>query len=242
MSGAHARHGSGSSAAMGFGPRLFSRAMSWACLGLSALMVVVAASTGLTTVVEASGGFALCEHPAGAVAAKPCPFGVTTTTTTFQVTYAADGHVIARKILATPPPNMMRWSPATVGSLAWVLTPLLLAGALWQGSRFFRDLALGRVFQASTVRRLRNFSMLGVAFLLSDALLQPAVNAVLRLFGRESVRFSWPFTVFDAPNGHNAWTLSGGLMMEIVFSAVLVAMVSVLARAAAIAEDHAQIV
>lgn len=224
----------------GIGARMFGRAMSWACLGLAALMVLVAADAVATTVALRSGGLVACERPLGAKAPKPCPLGATTTS--FQEVYAADGRLISRKALAAAPPNMQRWTPAGVGSLAWSVTPLLLAAALWQGSRFFRDLARGQVFQAATVRRLRNFTLLGVAFLLSDALLQGLVNAVLGLFGPETIRFAWPFTMSDGPQGHSAWTLSGGLLMELVFVAVLVAMVSVLARAAALAEDHEQIV
>jgi hypothetical protein len=224
----------------GFAARTFGRAMSWACLGLAAFMVVVATAAVLANGAVISGGLASCERPGATPAGRACPLGITTTS--FQVTYAADGHVIARRPLAAPPPNMVRWSPANIGSLVWSVTPLLLAGALWQGSGFFRGLARGQVFEASAVRRLRNFSMFGVAFLLSDALLESLVNAVLSLFGRESVRFSWPFAVLDAAHGHSAWSLSGGVLMEMVFAAVLVAMVSVLARAAAIAEDHAQIV
>jgi hypothetical protein len=239
MTTALAKAGRGSKFPDDFGARTFGRAMSWACLGLVVLMVVVAAGSVMADVTLASGGLTSCGPPIGAAAVRTCPSGQITMTS--EVAYAPDGHVMSRKVLPAPPPNMTRWSTTTFGGLAWVVTPLLLAGALWQASRFFADLACGRVFQASTVRRLRNFSLLGVAFLLSDALLESLVNAVLGLFGHETVRFAWPF-MLSSPYVHGSWTLSGGLLLEIVFAAVLIAMVSVLARAAAIAEDHAQIV
>jgi hypothetical protein len=239
MAATLAKTGWGANFPDGFGLRTFGRAMSWVCLGLSALLVVVAAGSVAADVTLASGGLTACGPPVGAAAVRTCPSGSITMTS--QVVYAPDGHVISRKTLPGPPPDMTRWSPATFGGLAWIITPLLLAAALWQGSRFFADLARGRVLQASTVRRLRNFSMLGVAFLLSDALLESVVNAVLGLFSRQTVRFAWPFMI-RSPQAQAGWTLSGSLLLEIVFAAVLIAMVSVLARAAAIAEDHAQIV
>lgn len=240
MAGTQAKAGAGAKSPADSGTRIFGRAMSWACLGLAALMLIVAGGVLRTTAATASSGSISCGHGPGAIGAKPCPDGGTTTIS--QVVYAPDGHVISRKALAATPPDMKRWSPGNVGSLFGAAPPLLLALALWQGSRFFAGLGGGQVFQGSTVRRLRDFSILGVAFLLSDVLLEPLVNAVLGLTSGYSVRFQWPFMVFSSKKGISAWALSGAGVMEVVFVAVLIAMVSVLARAAALAEDHAQIV
>jgi hypothetical protein len=222
------------------GMSLFNRAMSWTCLAVAALMLVVAGSVMWTTVATASGGAVSCGHRGEAVGAQPCQSGGMTTIS--QVVYAPDGRVLSRRTLAATPADMSRWSPGNVGALFGAAPPVLLALALWQAGRFFAGLGGGRVFQPPTVRRLRNFLVLGIAFLLSDSLLEPLVNGVLGLFGGYSVRFHWPFAMYSSPKGASAWALSGAGVMEVVFLAALIAMVSVLARAAAIAEDHAQIV
>jgi hypothetical protein len=224
----------------GLATQIFGRVMAWTCLALAILMIVAAAGGVKTTIAVSSGGLTACGQGAGSIGARPCVSGGMTMIS--QVLYAADGHVISRKPLASTPPDLRRWSPGNIASLFAAVPPLLLALALWQGSRFFAGLGSDRIFHAATVRRLRNFSILGVAFLLSDTLLEPLVNAALGLFGRESVRFQWPFMLFSSPHGHSAWALSGAGVMQIVFLGALIAMVSVLARAAKLAEDHAQIV
>ena len=240
MTATLAKAGPSPKASDGFATQIFGRVMAWTCVALTVLMIVAAAGGVKTTVAIASGGVAACGQGGGPIGAKPCPSGGMTMIS--EVVYAPDGHVISRRPLAATPPNQRGWSAGNIASLFAAVPPVLLAVALRQGSRFFAGLGGGRMFHAATVRRLRNFSILGVAFLLSDTLLEPLVNAGLGLFGRESVRFQWPFMLFDSAKGRSEWALSGSGVMQVVFLAVLIAMVSVLARATAIVDDHAQIV
>jgi hypothetical protein len=242
MSAAHGGGGSGSSAAMGFGPRLFSRAMSWACLAVAAAMTVLAVGSMAMTMTLASGGLTACKSAgSGGVVFKFNCQKDRTTTTIAKVVHMPNGRTTTT-VVAAPTPDMPGWTSMKLAALLGMAPPLLLAGALWPASRFFAGLAGGRTFQARTVRGLRDFAVLGVAFLLCDSFLEPLVNGVLRLFGGYGVYFSWPYTRYEGPAAHSTWVMSGSGLMEIVFAATLIAMVSVLARAAAISEDHAQIV
>ena len=87
-----------------------------------------------------------------------------------------------------------------------------------------------------TVRKLRNFSVLGVLFLALHPMAPDIAKAVLPPFHIKPPTVTW------GSSDSFGWHPTLGDVMKIVFAAVLVAMVSVLARAAALAEDHAQIV
>jgi hypothetical protein len=236
------RVGSGSSAALGLGPRLFSRAMSWACLAVAVAMTLFAVGSMAMTMALASGGLTRCASAgSGAVVFKFNCQNSTTTTTIKKVVHMPNGRT-TETVVSALTPDMPGWTSMKLAAVLGMAPPLLLAAALWQASRFFAGLAGGRTLQASTARRLRDFALLGVAFLLCDSFLEPLTNGLLRLFGGYTIHLSWPYTRYESPAAHSTWVMSGSGLMEIVFAAVLVSMVSVLARAAAIAEDHEQIV
>jgi hypothetical protein len=235
MSNAIERHSLRPPASRLDGARAFSRAMSWICSGLSIAMLLFLAGACLWMIVLSSSDFPSCsdnvkassgpaqrfhckQSPSKIVIIQPRPDGTTVTTTT---TYW----------------EKKRFYPIVVLQAGLPLIPeALLALALWQAGRFFANLSKGRVLNAATVRRLRNFSLLGVVILVANPLIPVLGAAILKPVHREPVRY-----IFDVIH-FGSWTPQFADYLNIIFATVLVAMVSVLARAAAIAEDHAQIV
>src|SRR5689334_17026457 len=204
---------------MPLGSRVFSRTMSWVCRALAAAMIVVAVGMMAPAIIVGSSGLMSCDKAAAAPRIPGVAVSCHTTTTYSTITKTVrtpDGHV-SRTVLTGPPPPAPHGSPAGLAMFLGSAPPLLLALALWRASRFFATVADGGAFQAVAVRRLRDFCILGVGFLLCDALLEPLINAVLGLFGGYSIHVSWPYSSFGLP-GAPTWELSGSALMDVVFA------------------------
>jgi len=222
------------------GAQMFSRLMAWICLALSA--TTACAVVGLVAVVVMLQTTDIIPCKAANLGKPPfqasfsCSVRITQQVTT-TVTQATGGAAVRRTTTKTTTQSgPIGFSPGDLALPLLVAPPLLLAAALWQAAGFFRQLFKGRAFSGLTVRLLRNFSVLGVLFLILNPMMPDMVKTMLQPFHIQ------PATIVWNSGDIFGWKATASDLLNIVFAAVLVAMVSVLARAAAIAEDHAQIV
>jgi len=137
---------------------------------------------------------------------------------------------------------------ATLGAISTLfglVSLSILTFGLANASGCFINLARGRFFDRRTVRSLRNFAMGGLMFVLvfpnRDALGTAAVQVVDRVMNQLN-----PSVVVHHGVGHDFFaiapfgTISDALI--IVYALTLTTMAAVMAKAATVAEDHAQIV
>jgi hypothetical protein len=146
------------------------------------------------------------------------------------------------------PPGQLA-KPLSQGIIDWVnvgvmLTPFVaLVVGLAEASACFVCMARRRFLGRGTVRHLRNFAVCGLAFVFLsphlralayglDYLVDMAANAL----GPKNV------TVYDRFADFTLATSGVSDVLTVIFALTLVVIASVMARAAAIAEDHAQIV
>jgi len=144
------------------------------------------------------------------------------------------------------------WLNAFIRPALWSVPVFLLAVGLIEASRCLRGLAAGRYFEATTVRRLRNFAIAGllyvvltpcmpvVANLLSHVLIDIEIQ-ILRVWpphGSWSMNMPSSFTA-DADVG-GLKDFSGLLIALYAFTLAMIAVV--MARASRIITDHSEIV
>jgi hypothetical protein len=140
--------------------------------------------------------------------------------------------------------------PAISGTIiAWlnigvIFAPFVaLAAGLAEATACFVGMARGRFLARDTVRHLRNFAVLGLAFLV----LFPNLHAIA--YGADrlvdiAANFLGPrgVTVYDDLANFNVQIRGLTDALTMVYALALAAIVAVMTKAAAIAEDHAQIV
>lgn len=222
--------------------RVFSRLMTWICLTLSVSTTIVVASLAAFLLLYETTTVIPCQNTS--VGAPPfqakftCRAATTTTRVTrTTVTQTADQPAKTETTTSTTTSSQPdRWNPADLALPILLAPPLLLAAALWQAGGFFRQLFKGCALNATTVRRLRNFSVLGVLFLVLSPMTPDIARATMAPFHLQPPTLTW------GPGDIFGWKATVSDVLNLVFAATLIAMVSVLARAAALAEDHAQIV
>ncbi len=211
------------------GARAFSRVMAWICSCLSVLVVAV---VGLVVLI--SGATLTCSSATANAnwSGKinfDCKKEPLTTTSTIQ--HLPDGRTVKHTTIT----NASLGLKGLAGLVVPLAPALMLGLAMWQAGRFFAQLSKGLAFHARTVARLRNFSILGVLLLGINPLTSVLNAPIEKALDIGVTTLNWNFDI-------QGWHPTLPELMNIVFAATLIAMVSVLARAATIAEDHAQIV
>jgi hypothetical protein len=216
------------------GARAFSRAMTWICsslsvilfAGLAGVVTIIVLVTDTTTIPCDSAGVHMIWPGDTHFDCHKDPSIQTV------IEHRANGRTTTR---TTKPPAQLLGAKEVLGVALPLAPAAVLALALWQAGRFFAQLSKGRAFQARTVARLRNFSALGVLLLVLDPLM-PKISATI------DKALNLGVTVVAFTPDISGWRPTLPDLLNIAFAATLIAMVSVLARAAALAEDHAQIV
>lgn len=137
------------------------------------------------------------------------------------------GAIMARANLPLPA-TLQPWQWLLGGALA-LIPPVLLAAALLAATRCFRLFRDGVYFSADIARALRSFASRVVISGLAGLLVPPLLSVVM----------TW-----SNPPGSRALALQIGStpMLALFFGGVLWAIAAVMARAAALADEHAQIV
>jgi hypothetical protein len=219
------------------GARMFSRLMIWVCLTTSVTITATVIALAAFLVIFETSNVIPCKNGGVTRPWVEAKFSCSTTVNTTVTTNTKGRPPTTRTTSVTSEgAEARRLSPEDLAMPLRMTPPLLLAAALWQAAGFFRQLFRGHAFSAQTVRRLRNFSVLGVLFLILNPAMPAVVKAVFLPFHIEPAAFTWgPIFILG-------WKANFSDLLNIVFAATLIAMVSVLARAAKIAEDHAQIV
>jgi len=231
-----------SSGKIGFdGARAFSRLMTWICLTLSVTTACAVLAVVALILIFDTSQIIPCSNVA--IGRPPiqanftCGVTVPTKRVTETTLARANGRETSRHTTTTTTGrNPVRANPSDLALPLLMTPPLLLAAALWQAGGFFRQLFKGWALSAVTVRRLRNFSVLGMLFLVLNPMMPDLAKAIMAPFHLQPATLTWGSSdIFG-------WKATVSDLLNLIFAATLIAMVSVLARAAAIAEDHAQIV
>ncbi len=161
---------------------------------------------------------------------------------------SADDIAAANKAKQTPG----NWFNAAIRPVFWSLPVFLLAIGLVEAARCLNGLAQGRYFSADTVTHLRNFAIAGLLYVL----LTPCMPAVANLFCNIVIWIdtlivrTWPphhpYTV-SMPTSFEANAVVGGVRMFSgfligLYAFTLAIIATVMARASAVVEDHAEII
>lgn len=164
--------------------------------------------------------------------------------------HTPDANEIAAANKAKQTPG--NWFNAAIRPVFWSVPVFLLAIGLVEAARCLNGLAGGRYFSAATVTHLRNFAICGLLYVL----LTPCMPAVASLFCNALIWINtllvkhWPpnhpFT-FSLPTSFEADAFLGGVkefsgFLIGLYAFTLAVIASVMAKASAIVDDHAEII
>jgi len=144
------------------------------------------------------------------------------------------------------------WFNASIRPVFWSLPVFLLALGLVEASRCLKGLAAGRPFTADTVTHLRNFAIAGLLYVLLTpcmpvlasgfyAVVMPIEGWMVRTWSpHHTFTFVMP-TWFEASSAVGGITGFSGFLIGL-YAFTLAVIATVMARASAIVEDHAEII
>lgn len=115
------------------------------------------------------------------------------------------------------------------GALITCIPVALMMRGLWEARLCFKQFAVGQVFTAQAVQRLRSFAGWTVASSLASIVIGPAISVVL---------------TFNNPPGarHVAIGIGTDQVLTLMFAAVVWVMAAVIAQGQALAEENASFV